>query len=334
MADDTIPSRVWKIYRITCGMNGKIYIGMTVRRVKQRWSDHVSEANRKGTRMILHRAIRKHGRSAFTVDVLHTAHSLEEASHLEQVEIRAHASLGPAGYNSAHGGMGTPGFRKRHSEETKKKIGEGNRGRTYSTETRRLMSIAKKGKPLSAEHCKNLGKAQTGRVKSASECANIAAAHLGNKYPRRSIALLKGILAGGAPNTSGYRGVIPEGRRWTARLGINGKRVHLGVFDTCELASAAYIKVVQERIAELQRILDGDESKPFVPIAATIPSTLPSINTTTRRSETAKEIWRKRRAHPEYVPAKGPDLMRKNTRERERYARRKQINYPTQGTLL
>ena len=43
-------------------------------------------------------------------------------------------------------------------------------------------------------------------------------------------------------NTSGFKGVSfhTQRQRWAAYIKVNGKRKHLGLFDTPELASAAY----------------------------------------------------------------------------------------------
>lgn len=38
-------------------------------------------------------------------------------------------------------------------------------------------------------------------------------------------------------NISGYHGVTKHGKRWRARININGKKIHLGVFDTIEEAA-------------------------------------------------------------------------------------------------
>lgn len=41
-------------------------------------------------------------------------------------------------------------------------------------------------------------------------------------------------------NKSGYKGVSMQSGRWCARIMVNFKEVHLGRFDTAELASQAY----------------------------------------------------------------------------------------------
>lgn len=41
-------------------------------------------------------------------------------------------------------------------------------------------------------------------------------------------------------NTSGYRGVRRSNRKWEARIKVSGKQIHIGTFDTPELAAGAY----------------------------------------------------------------------------------------------
>lgn len=43
-------------------------------------------------------------------------------------------------------------------------------------------------------------------------------------------------------NKSGYLGVAPCSSRWSAQVHVAGKKRHLGVFDTPELAHAAYVE--------------------------------------------------------------------------------------------
>jgi hypothetical protein len=53
-------------------------------------------------------------------------------------------------------------------------------------------------------------------------------------------------------NTSGTRGVrfyAPNGK-WLARIGVNGKRKHLGYFPTQEAAYAAYVDAAIEEHGE------------------------------------------------------------------------------------
>lgn len=243
--------RTWQIYKAICLPTSKAYIGLTVGRVMQRWSNHVSDATARRRRSILHAAIRKYGREAFIVTVIATANDLASASEAERLAIMEHDTRAPAGYNMALGGMGTPGVRRPHSDSTKAKIAAGNTGKTFSAAARQKMAAAKRGKALSPAHRQKLSIVRTGKSRSPYWRAKIAAGHRGNKYPKRSVALLQLASAGGYPSTSGSRGVIAEGKKWTARLGMDGRRIHLGTFDTIEAAAAAYKEAVAKRIAAL-----------------------------------------------------------------------------------
>ena len=108
------------IYRHTCTVTGKSYVGQTRKKVRVRWHQHVSAAltNSDHQCLALSRAIRKYGRKSFVCEVLAVANSQEEANKLEPFWIAASDSLSPNGYNLSYGGdvIGVI------SEETRKKI--------------------------------------------------------------------------------------------------------------------------------------------------------------------------------------------------------------------
>lgn len=66
-----------------------------------------------------------------------------------------------------------------HTEETKRKMSEGHRGRIVSEETRRKLSEANKGKTLSEETRKKVGDAQRGKVVSEETRLKMSEAHKG-----------------------------------------------------------------------------------------------------------------------------------------------------------
>lgn len=41
-------------------------------------------------------------------------------------------------------------------------------------------------------------------------------------------------------NSSGYKGVMYRHKKWLARISVNKERIHLGYFDTAEIAAKAY----------------------------------------------------------------------------------------------
>ena len=126
-------------YTVYCHISpsGKKYIGITMQDVKKRWENGrgYKECQR------FYGAIKKYGWEKFEHEILMTGLTKEEA---EAEEIRLIAELKTTddhfGYNIENGGN-VPGT---HSEETKKKIGIGNKGKKVSDETRKRLSEAHK----------------------------------------------------------------------------------------------------------------------------------------------------------------------------------------------
>jgi len=55
-------------------------------------------------------------------------------------------------------------------------------------------------------------------------------------------------------NKSGFKGVYAMGKKWAASVTSNKKRVHLGLFETPELAYSAYVSVATVKHAEFARL--------------------------------------------------------------------------------
>jgi len=53
-----------------------------------------------------------------------------------------------------------------------------------------------------------------------------------------------------ANNTSGFRGVFFQANKWRAQITVNGKRRHLGYYETREAASKAYLAAAQHFAGE------------------------------------------------------------------------------------
>jgi group I intron endonuclease len=148
------------LYRIKNKMNGKSYIGQTIRPIEKRLKEH-REGHSKGCRRI-YNAIQKYGWDNFEIDWYECVN--ENLNDHEEFLIEMLGTLSPNGYNLTEGGgnrkpseetnqkrresqSGENGYwyGKNHSDESKKKVGDGNRGKTRSKETRQQHSESTKG---------------------------------------------------------------------------------------------------------------------------------------------------------------------------------------------
>ena len=168
MAESLKPYGV--IYFILNKINGKYYIGQTIRKVQERWISHLSCARTCTGDNHFYRAIRKYGKHSFEVRTLLTVYSQEDLNAAEIYYIDFFNSTnGKIGYNGTLGGEGG-----------------------IPTEaTRAKQSKARKGKicpPRTPEHCANLSKALKGRIHSESAKAAHNAALRGRKKSPESVA--------------------------------------------------------------------------------------------------------------------------------------------------
>jgi group I intron endonuclease len=165
------------IYCIKNTINNKEYIGLTTRTLEHRWKQHIYESNKKDSwewNTPLGNAIKKYGKDSFEVFVLEECSSETEMKQKEIWLIRERKSLASeTGYNLTLGGDGRLGYKL--SEETKRKIGEGNFGKIMSDDARAKMSIAAKkrcvgkpspmdGKKHTDDSLKKISESSKGRV--------------------------------------------------------------------------------------------------------------------------------------------------------------------------
>lgn len=147
------------IYKHTCTINNKTYIGQTIKTMNRRFTNHITDAkaNRYPTNHF-HKALRKYPLEAFTHTILEDnipQHLLDER---EVYYIKLYDSY-KSGYNSDIGGKTRIGFT--HTVETKQKISSSLKGKQttpMTDSTRSKISSTLKGRKLSKSHIANMPK--------------------------------------------------------------------------------------------------------------------------------------------------------------------------------
>jgi group I intron endonuclease len=151
------------IYKITNTQNGKVYVGKTESTLIFRIRKHCMEV-RKGTNRYLYDAIRHYGWDIFSVEIIETCSSKEELNEREIYWITVLKSNDKSfGYNMTEGGDGV-GF----SLEALKKSADMRRGKPRSDEVKKKISDGNRGKitVISEETKKKISQTLTGRMPS------------------------------------------------------------------------------------------------------------------------------------------------------------------------
>ena len=99
------------IYKITNQINGKVYIGQTVRTLSERFKEHARKKSYLGN------AIKKYGKGSFTVEKIDQSFNVDDLNAKEIFWIKEYNSLMPSGYNLCFGGGNTMGYN--HKESSK-----------------------------------------------------------------------------------------------------------------------------------------------------------------------------------------------------------------------
>ena len=155
------------IYLIWNIVNGKKYVGQTVKTVKARFNEHARQNG------IIGRAIRKYGKENFRYGVIKSCASKADMDCWEKYFIATLKSKKPNGYNLTDGGEGIVGLER--TPEHCAKISTAKKGKSLSPEHCASISAGRKGISLSPEHCANIGDALRGVPKTPEHCAHISA---------------------------------------------------------------------------------------------------------------------------------------------------------------
>jgi group I intron endonuclease len=166
------------IYMLKNKINGKVYIGQTIRPIHKRLEEH--RTGRSKRCRAIYNAIQKYGWENFEKDWYGCPD--EDLNFEEDLLVSEMETLAPEGYNLKEGG----GSNGKLSEETKQRISEAKQN--MSEETRRKMSEATRGdknhnygKTKSEETKQKMSKAHTGKTLNKEYRKKISEATRGDK---------------------------------------------------------------------------------------------------------------------------------------------------------
>lgn len=184
------------IYKATNLLNGKVYVGQTVRTLDERMREHLRH-----NETAFSKALKKYGIENFEINVIDKADTVEELNEKEIFWIKFFKAFGENGYNMCEGGGNTTGYH--HTEKSKEKMsivkktmytGEGNPfyNKKHTAVSKAKMSNSRKGRIITPEWRKNIAEGaihkrkvkniETGEVfnsiKEAAEKYNILPTHI------------------------------------------------------------------------------------------------------------------------------------------------------------
>ncbi len=163
------------IYKVTNKVNGKIYIGQTIKSLNVRRNRHISDALLDKSNAYFHNAIRKYGKKNFKWEIITEYNSIKELNDAEIRIIQEHNSF-ENGYNLTCGGEGKLGCKYKHTEETKRKISESHLGKKRGKYGKRIGGV-------SEETRRKLREAQTGKTHTKETRKKLSELRIGSKNP-------------------------------------------------------------------------------------------------------------------------------------------------------
>lgn len=144
------------IYKITNTVNGKIYVGQTVRTLEERKWQHINTAKH-GHKNHLYNAMRKYGIENFKFEKICDVDNIEDLNILERYYIAKYNCI-KDGYNMVDGGNNNVMF----LDDVKKKHAERMRSKETRFKISQSMKQYRKEHPFTEEHRRRLSESAMG----------------------------------------------------------------------------------------------------------------------------------------------------------------------------
>jgi group I intron endonuclease len=154
-------NRAIGIYSIVNNINGKVYIGQSVN-IYKRWKEHINM----DSKSLIHRAIQKYGEQNFTFSIIK---SISSDSPINRILLNCYECFFIKQYNATNRDKGY-------------NITSGGNQYTISKEACMERSVRLQGHLVSAETRKKIGDKNRGRKRSPEVIAKIRASSLGRKH--------------------------------------------------------------------------------------------------------------------------------------------------------
>jgi group I intron endonuclease len=165
------------IYKATCSITNKNYIGQTIHTFRARHSKHM-RAVAHDSKGQFHNALRKHGEESFKWSILQICSCVEDLNEYETWWIEAYDSF-RNGYNMTTGGKNFI-----RCEESKRRMSIAAKNKPPITEeTRKKLSIAFKNRIFSDEHKQKISKAKLGKKCTIKHRKHMSESKKGIKLP-------------------------------------------------------------------------------------------------------------------------------------------------------
>lgn len=183
------------IYKIINTVNGKIYIGQTIRTLEERKKQHFRDAFINISSCAIHRAMRKYGKDKFIFETLYLCLSKKDMDRKEKEMISKLNSVRPNGYNLTAGGEGLYGYK--HTDAAKAKVSKANKGRKMSADEIEARKKTHPHRKLTEEEKQRLISYSLGRKMTEEQKKKMS--RLGKKHSEETKAKMKEARKGRKP---------------------------------------------------------------------------------------------------------------------------------------